>query len=49
MNVYSSVVIKNIETNGDDDVQVWRLKHEEIFVLILEHELVDERILFETL
>lgn len=26
---------------------MWRLKYKKIFVLILEHKLVDERILFE--
>ena len=49
MDVDTSVVIQNIETDGDNNIQVWRLEHKEILILILEHKLVDKRILFETL
>lgn len=48
MNIDTPVIIKNIKTDGDDDIQVRWLEHKEIFVLILEHKLIDERILFES-
>lgn len=49
MDVHTSVIIENVETDGDDDVKMWRLEDKEILILILEHKLVDKRILFQTL
>lgn len=48
VHVHSPVVIKDIEAHGNHDINVRWLKHQEVFVLILEHELVDERILLQT-
>ena len=42
MDVDSPVIVKDVETNGDDDVQMGWLEHQEVLVLILEHKLVDE-------
>lgn len=47
MNIDTPVIIKHIKTDGDNNIQVRWLEYKEIFILILEHKLVDERILFE--
>lgn len=49
MDVHSPVIVKHIEANGNHDVQVRRLEHQEIFVLVLENELVDEWILLKAI
>ena len=48
MNIDAPIIIKNIKTDGNDDVQVWWLEHKEILILILKHKLVDERILLKS-
>lgn len=49
MHIDFPVVVKDIETNSDHDVDVWRLEYQEVLVLVLEHKLIDEWIFLETL
>jgi len=42
-----SVVVQYIEADCDHYVDVGWLKHKEIFVLVLEHKLIDERIFLQ--
>ena len=45
MNVHGTVVVEHVKAHSEQDVEMWWLEHEEVLVLILEYELVDERIL----
>ena len=49
VNVDCTIIIKDREANCDGDVQPGRLEDQEVFVLVLEHKLIDEWILFEAL
>lgn len=45
MDIHISIVVKHIETNSQEYVQVRRLKHQKVLVPILEHKLINKRIL----
>lgn len=45
VNVDLTVVVEYVEADGDDDVEMLRLEDQEVFVLILKHELAEEWIL----
>jgi len=47
VHIHATVVVEHVETDGDHDVEVGRLEDEEVLVLVLEHELVDERVFLE--
>lgn len=49
VNVDGAIVVKDREANCDGDVQPGRLEDQEVFVLVLEHKLIDEWILLEAL
>lgn len=48
MHIHFSIIVKHIEANGNDNVDMGWFKNQEIFVLVLEHELIDEGVLFKT-
>ena len=43
--INTSIVVKNIEANLNQNIQVRRFKHQKVLVLILKYKLVDEWIL----
>ena len=47
MSINFSVVIKNVETDSDYNIDMRRLEDKEVFVLILKDKLVDKRILLQ--
>lgn len=49
VNVDCAIIVKHREANCDGDVQPGGLEDQEVFVLVLEHKLIDEWILLEAL
>ena len=49
MDVDASVVVQDVEADCDYDIQVGWFEDKEVFVLVLEHKLVDKRILLQLL
>ena len=49
MDIDTTIIVKHIKAYLDEDIQMRRLKDQEVLVLILEHKLVDEWILLQAL